>query len=1195
MSDQDRVAPVAVVGLGAVLPSGIGVEPAWQGLLGTDPCIERVPREIWDVDLYLDPTRRDKNRPYSGIGAFVRGFEFRGPEFGMPPVAAEHSDPIQKVALVAAREALAAIGIEGPTGGKNAAVILGNLQGGAQIRGRNWLKLTYPALAETLRKLPGMQRLEPEARHGILEELGAAWFDQSTDVTGETLPGLLGNIAASRIAHHFDLHGPAYVTDAACASSLAAVEVSMAGLREGRFDLAVTGGVDMMMDVSSYAGFCAMGALSPDGSFPFDSRANGFVMGEGGVVLVLERLADARREGHRVLAVIRGVGSSSDGRGRSLVAPNPDGQVRAMQRAWKDAGLEPATVGFIEAHGTSTPLGDPTELEAMRRVFGGAAPRRVPFGSVKGHLGHLKGAAGAAGLFRAVLALHHRTIPPQAGFRTPNPDCQLDSSCFYVPTQPEPFGSDGGPRRAAVNAFGFGGVDYHLVLEEADPAPPRRARRAPLELPLGLPVLALGGASRAEVLEAAKGLVRQLAEPGADLAAVARSLAAGPALSNRPVRAALVPRDLESARTRAAALVEALEKGSSAPRLESLGIAWREGEPCFGPDQVAFLFPGQGSQYVGMLDELRARYPVVAEVLAEADRIMGDLLEAPLTSYLYPPAGTQSGQAFRALMRTEVLQPAMLTCDEALRRLVLEIVEPRVVLGHSLGEYAACIAAGVLSFDDCLRIVAARGGAMEEVSVADPGLMLGVGAGEAEVQEALDGISGYVTIVNKNCPNQTILGGATEAVKAAGQKLKEKGLETMLLPVSHAFHSKIVAPASAPLRRALDKVTVRPPAVPILSNVTGEPYPDADTPETLAWIRATLARQVASPVEWIADVERAYAMGARVFIEVGPKRALAGFVGDILGDRPHRAVVLVHPKQGELEALGRAVAALVVDGVVPLGAARPSGAIARREPWVGEAEPSAATLAAAAVPTRMSEGAADLGVVTDPHFWQFLAHQGPELVRQLAASYRAARLLQAPASAPISVPVPMPVPVPAQVPTPNRPTPADLEAWVLGRVAELTGYAAGDLALDADLEGELGIDSIRQVEIVLALRDELGLGADEAFQLRDYPTLKQLIGYLRSRAEGGATPPAAEKPPDLTSWVTARVADATGYAPEELDLDADLETELGIDSIRQIEIMLAVRDQLGIAADDGFRPSEHSTLRKLIAWLEPRLGSERPF
>jgi acyl transferase domain-containing protein len=476
--------PIAIVGLGALLPGASNVQQFWANTLAGRSAIAVVPDAVWQPALYyeadLGSERPDKT--YSRLAAVVGDVPFVPKEFGLSPAASRDMDITQKVALLVAREALTDAGIAAPVEDLNAAVIFGNLMGGVQARSERVFFTAHAALEHTLAKLPTFAELPAARRNALLAELRASWSDQFGPNTGYSLAGALGNIIAARIAHFWNFRGPALTVDAACASGLAAVELAVLGLRARRFDMALTGGVDFVMDPTAYVGFSLMGALSDTGSFPFDARANGFIMGEGAAAFVLKRLCDVNPDRDRVYATILGVGSASDGRTHSVVLPDQRGQVRAIRAAYVDADCDPLAVGFVEAHGTSTPIGDPLEIAAMRVVFGQAGPR-LALGSSKANVGHLKGAAGAVGLLRATLACAHGVIPPQANYAQPNPRCKFERTRFYVPTEAEPWGKR--PDRAGVSSFGFGGINYHAVLARPSASPVEQvmaATAAPLQL-----------------------------------------------------------------------------------------------------------------------------------------------------------------------------------------------------------------------------------------------------------------------------------------------------------------------------------------------------------------------------------------------------------------------------------------------------------------------------------------------------------------------------------------------------------------------------------------------------------------------------------------------------------------------------------------------------------------------------------------
>ncbi|HVM45716.1 MAG TPA: acyltransferase domain-containing protein, partial [Candidatus Thermoplasmatota archaeon] len=542
----------------------------------------------------------------------------------------------------------------------------------------------------------------------------------------------------------------------------------------------------------------------------------------------------------------------------------------------------------------------------------------------------------------------------------PNPNIKWSDVPFYVNTDAKPWPQtpNGEPRRAAVSAFGFGGTNFHVILEEYVPAyhhaPRRAAQPAAAGRPAAAPAtpliegeLVILGADSIEGLVAEASAAAARVAQHATLATAAQAVRT-PRYHTRSNRLAIGATDRATLQKALADAVPLLPdpKGRQALPLKVKGAQYGEGPRPAG--KVAFLFPGQGSQYANMCHELAKRYPVVRQTFDEADRVLEPLIGRKLTSLIFVDGADKAAlaQAEEALRQTEVTQPAMLAADVAIYRLLVEHgIKPDMVGGHSLGEYAALVAAGVLSFEDALVAVSARGKEMANVHVPDKGLMASVSAGPDQVEAVLRNVPGYVVAANKNCPVQTVIAGETPAVQQAMQVAKSLGVDVMQLNVSAAFHTRIVAPASEPLRRVLERLSFRPPQVPCYTNVDATPYP-ADP----AAQRDILSKQVAAPVEWIAELEAMYEAGARIFIEVGPKRALAGFVDQTLGKREGVvSVVTNHPKAGDLrsiyEALGK-LATLGFDLSFPAAPNEPQGL---QERWQAEAlaRPQAAPAAAA--------------------------------------------------------------------------------------------------------------------------------------------------------------------------------------------------------------------------------------------------------
>ncbi len=885
----------AIVGVSAILPDAPDAAAFWRNVTTGRYSISEVDPERWDPALYYDADPKAPEKTYSKIGGWVREWEWDpfAWKLPIPPKVGEGMDDAHKWAVACTRMALIDAGWpDRPLDLDRTAVIIGNALSGEKHY-LTAMRIMFPELARDLQHAASFAALPADVRSTIESELHASADARLPVITEDTMPGELGNCIAGRIANLYNLHGPNFTTDAACASALAAMDATVDGLLAHEFDVAITGGVDRNMGSHTFVKFCAIGALSPSGTRPYADGADGFVMGEGAALFVVKRLADAVRAGDRIYAVVRGVGSASDGKGKGITAPNPVGQRLAVERAWRNAGLSPAECTLIEGHGTSTSVGDAVELNSLAEAFSEAqvAPGSIALGSVKSNIGHLKGAAGAAGLLKATLALHDKVLPPSLNFERPNPNLDWTTSPFAVNTELRDWELAADRARVAgVSAFGFGGTNFHLVMEEYMPdrhtngerssvavpveltAPPRaeRSPRPPAKPPLR-GALVLGAADEAELAnslrtalaEARQGRHLDPTPPSSDVLGAAERIAIdyadGPDLV---AKAELASRVLEAGNP------------SAWPALRARGIHRGSGSP----GKVAFLYTGQGSQYANMLAELRRREPVVAELFEAADALMAPLLEGRRLSdivFADPADPDAMARAEEELRRTEIQQPAVITVDTALTRLLGEYgIAPDLVMGHSVGEYGALVSAGALSFEDALEAVSARGREMASLRVEDPGAMAAVMAPLAEAEEIVAGIDGYVVLANINSTHQVVLGGATEAVARAVEAVQERGHTAIPLPVSHGFHTEIVAPASGPLREMLQRLGLRPPQLPIVANVNGELYPSGEG--VVDQMLDMLSRQVASPVQFVKGLRTLYDEGARVFVEVGPEACAAG-------------------------------------------------------------------------------------------------------------------------------------------------------------------------------------------------------------------------------------------------------------------------------------------------------------------------------
>ena len=916
---------IAIVAAGAVLPDAPNVPAFWENVKNGRYSISEVAPDRWDPALYYDSDHNAPDKTYSKIGGWVRKHVWEPMKWhiAIPPRVVDSLDDGQKWAISCTREALEDYGYPKRTLNlERTAVILGNSMAGERHYLTS-LRIHFPEYAHELEESASFAALPQAVRRDIIREFHVRIGQRLPEITEDTMPGELSSCLAGRIANVFNFRGPNFVVDAACASTMAAVTSAMEGLIENDFDVAIAGGIDRNMGAPTFIKFCKIGALSATGIRPFAEGADGFVMGEGAVLLMLKRLADAERDGDNIYAVLRGIAGASDGKGKGITAPNPIGQKLSIERAWQNAGLSPATATLIEGHGTSTPVGDVVEAQSLNEVLSSyQLPRgSVALGSVKSNIGHLKSAAGAVGLLKTALALRDKVLPPSVHCEHPNPDIDFDHSPLRVNTELKPWTVPADSvRRAGVSAFGFGGTNFHAVLEEYIPhrlngngkrsiavsvTPPAVGHKAPLR-----GTLVIGAPSDSALSERLRS-VQKAAESGRAPAPSA------PAESDlrAPERLAIDYSDAADLADKSAKALKALAANQPAvwKALRAQGIFRGHGPA----PKVAFLYTGQGSQYVNMLKPLRALEPIVAQTFAEADRVMTPLIGKPLSDFIFVDQADASAvaKAEEDLRQTAITQPAVLAADMALTRLLAAYgIQPDMTMGHSLGEYGALIASGGLPFADALEAVSARGREMTRVSVEDNGKMAAVFAPIDEIERILKTIDGYVVIANINSDHQAVIGGATKTVEHAMEVLQKAGYEVVPLPVSHAFHTSIVAPASDPLRQVLQRLRLQSPSVPIVANVNGEFYPTG--PDAAPQMVDILGRQIASPVQFVKGLRKLYDAGARVFVEVGPKKALQGFVDDVLGGREDVVALFTnHPKVGDVAAFNQALCGLYAAGL----------------------------------------------------------------------------------------------------------------------------------------------------------------------------------------------------------------------------------------------------------------------------------------
>lgn len=892
--------PIAIVGMSCLFPQSTDVDGFWQLICTGKDAITEVPETHWSPDDYFDPDPKRPDFTYCKRGGFLSPTSFDPTAFGIPPNVLEATDTSQLLSLIVAKKLLQDSGytddssydkqrvgvVIGVTGTQELVVTLGS-------------RLGHPIWRKALQEAG----ISPEKTDEVVERIGdgyVSWQENS-------FPGLLGNVVAGRIASRLDFGGTNCVVDAACASSLSAMHLSILELASGRADMMITGGSDTLNDIFMYMCFSKTPALSPTGDVrPFSSDADGTVLGEGLGMVMLKRLEDAERDGDRIYAVIQGMGTSSDGRSKSIYAPLAGGQARALRRAYEQADVEPSDITLLEAHGTGTKVGDATEFEGLRSLYNEHSDEKAwcAIGSVKSQIGHTKAAAGAASMIKAALALHHKVLPPTAKIADPNPKMQIEDSAFYLNTSMRPWISGGKPRRAGVSSFGFGGSNFHVVLEEA------HARKTHVQW-AGAPFLLCAyGSTKQELvrtLDTFEETLLSAHEWQVRQASLESCKTFEPSAEYRLIITTPEHSSLEGQLKKARSFLDTHTEGT----LFKGQIAYAIGR-VDTPPKLAALFPGQGSQYIGMGRECACAFPEAFDVLEDAEAAYE--AQDSLTDRIFPKhvyASTELQPLREALAHTATAQPAIGAISLGLWKILCAFgFAPEAAIGHSYGELVALCASGRITEEE-LHSMSNRRGQLMAQGDADRGTMLAVSAPLEAIDAWLEGSDVDVVLANRNAPRQGVLSGSKEAIAQAEEACKKQGWKATRLPVSAAFHSSLVEDARAPFATYLEEIDFLPGHFPVWANTTAQKYPQ-DASEA----RALLAQQLTSPVRFVEQIEALYAEGVRTFVEVGPKTVLSSLTQRILGERPHQCLKIDASKgrKNGLCDLGYMLAQLAVLG-----------------------------------------------------------------------------------------------------------------------------------------------------------------------------------------------------------------------------------------------------------------------------------------
>ncbi|MCL1048529.1 phosphopantetheine-binding protein [Shewanella abyssi] len=1412
--------PVAIVGMASIFANSRYLNKFWDLISEKIDAITELPPTHWQKEDYFDANKSTPDKSYCKRGGFLPDVDFNPMEFGLPPNILELTDSSQLLSLIVAKEVLADANLPEGYDRDKIGITLG-VGGGQKISHSLTARLQYPVLKKVF------------ANSGISDEdsemLIKKFQDQYVHWEENSFPGSLGNVIAGRIANRFDFGGMNCVVDAACAGSLAAMRMALSELVEGRSEMMITGGVCTDNSPSMYMSFSKTPAFTTNETIqPFDIDSKGMMIGEGIGMIALKRLEDAERDGDRIYSVIKGMGSSSDGKFKSIYAPRPEGQAKALNRAYDDAGFAPHTLGLIEAHGTGTAAGDAAEFAGLCSVFseGDDTKQHIALGSVKSQIGHTKSTAGTAGLIKAALALHHKVLPATINVSQPSPKLDIENSPFYLNTETRPWlpRVDGTPRRAGISSFGFGGTNFHFVLEEYQPEHSRidseKAKYRQRQVAQSFLVSAQSKDALIKELNtlatASAGAAFNLKDAAADFAV--RELAA-----NAP-RIGLVANNAAELTSFIKQAVAKLSNSDDTQWQLPAGISYRATAIVDAANKasgkVAALFAGQGSQYLNMGRDLACYYPEMRQQLVTADKVFAANDKTPLSQILFPKPVfnkddvktqeavlTNTANAQSAIGAISMGQYALFTAAG---------FNADMVAGHSFGELSALCAAGVISADDYYKLAFARGDAMATKAAAKDGVEADTGAMFAIIHKADDlstlesTIAKFegVKVANYNAPTQSVIAGPTVTTGDAAKALSALGYKAINLPVSGAFHTELVGHAQAPFAKAIDGAKFTKPSRALYSNATGALYDS-----TAAKVKASFKKHMLQSVRFTAQLEAMFDAGARVFVEFGPKNILQKLVQGTLSDKLNElCIISINPSpkgdsdlQLKQAAVQLAVAGVQLDNIDPYQA--DIAAPAKRSPMNitlnaanhispatrakmaksletgtvksttiieekiiekivekvvevekivevqtviekevekiveiavpmsnehvvpnGQIVPSAAAQPAKVQPTTVSVSTdalsqffaaqqqtaqlhqqflsipqqygetftslmteqtklAGAGVAlpeslqrsmeqfhqlqaqTVQSHTQFLEMQAGNnnaalnmlngtavvspvhtpvahnLAPALAAPVVAPTIVSrvAPIAAPVLAPVvsaphvtatpvhrqaapaariePVAAPV---VATPVAPTVTiglsatlsaeKVQATMLEVVAEKTGYPTEMLELEMDMEADLGIDSIKRVEILGTVQDELpSLPELNPEDLAECRTLGEIVSYMNSKlADGNSTAPStsvtdstinsaaaaplqaaegslsAEK---VQATMMSVVAEKTGYPTEMLELEMDMEADLGIDSIKRVEILGTVQDELPSLPELNPEDlAECRTLGEIVAYMNSKLA-----
>jgi acyl transferase domain-containing protein/NAD(P)H-dependent flavin oxidoreductase YrpB (nitropropane dioxygenase family)/NAD(P)-dependent dehydrogenase (short-subunit alcohol dehydrogenase family)/acyl carrier protein len=1211
---KETALDIAIIGMSCIYPGAKNLDEYWRNIVLGKDCVTEVPDERWNKGMYFDPNSTNGEKTPSKWGGFIPSIQFDPVEFGIPPQSVCSIDPAQLLSLLVSQKALADAGYDKRQFDRENTSVIFGVDGGGSYLSSNY----------------GIRMLYPQVFGNIPEEL-----DKSLPrLTEDSFPGILANVVSGRIANRLDLGGRNYVVDAACASSLAAIDIACQDLVLHKSNMVLAGGTDLHNNITDYLMFSSTKALSKKGKcLTFDSEADGISLGEGIAVVVLKRLEDAKRDGDRVYAVIQGIGASSDGKSLGLTAPRKQGQMKALERAYRQSGITLAEVGLMEAHGTGTVVGDRTELSSMTdlAIRSGAVKGQVQLGSVKTQIGHTKCASGVAGLIKASLSIYHGIKPPTLNVKQPNKYFNHETSPFTLNSESSLWLDS--RRVAGVSAFGFGGTNFHAVLEKHD----EWNSKDPIikSWPAELFVF------RGKDFEEAKTSLHQVqtllkTNENIDIKNIAYSLAIS---NDKPVQLSIVAQDTKDFFIKIdAALTSSFTNG-----------VYRTQK---AEGKIAFMFSGQGSQRVNMARDLFIVFPSMCNLLK---------LNPGYVKLMFPDSVFNSElekKQAETVKATQVAQPLLGIVDYAIASFLRDLgIEPDMVAGHSYGELPALCFAKVFAEEFLVPLSEKRAAAILNAIDGDKGSMLAVSCKEQELLEIIKDQQGLY-LANHNSPNQLVISGTTDSIKQLESKLKLLNKSCRQLEVACAFHSPLLSRSGDFFFKALKSVKFKKPILPVWSNTSASVYP-SKTEE----IKLRLSEHLVKPVLFYEEVQKMHEQGARIFIEVGPGKVLTQLVAGILGkgniglnteQKGTDGITHLLNTLGQFIATGREIkleklfdgrnAQFIefaspekyqvssttwnINGQIALpafGKLPPHGVLPITKPMIlsnidsavpsGPANDGVDQLLISYFNNLNSIIQAQRDIIMT-YLGQNQGLQAPFLIQpsNLSTNFKDISVMHQLNIQP---------PVDKQKNFSEKKiilSPESIKATLLEAVSERTGYPQDMLGMEMDLEADLSIDSIKRIEIMGYLKSKMGIlqntdgTEDEIVEtLASIKTLNGLVNWIAENDKSQhsyATPVFAEEPAtvetapekyyskdEIRATLIEAVSEKTGYPQDMLGMELDLEADLSIDSIKRVEIISELKSKLGILSNKAGSEDEVvetlaaiKNLNGLVNWISNSLN-----